>query len=150
MRSPDGMQFGNKGLTLGLLIPAERRPFDGAQVLAMIAINRESNRILYSASKAIQDAEAKNNAQAHKDVDEALAAFDEIEKAESAAEYGKWKNWYLGDWLTGIYRTRQIVQVMSKFIDDPETHLAPPVLWDGWEAYYHIMHYENDRSVDVK
>jgi hypothetical protein len=28
--------------------------------------------------------------------------------------------------------------------------VSPPVLWDGWEAYYHIMHYEGDRSADVK
>lgn len=28
--------------------------------------------------------------------------------------------------------------------------LSPPVLWDGWEAYYHIMHYEGDRSADVQ
>jgi len=24
------------------------------------------------------------------------------------------------------------------------------VIWDGWEAYYHIMHYEEDRSADVQ
>ena len=24
-----------------------------------------------------------------------------------AAEYGKWKNWYRGDWLTGVYRTQR-------------------------------------------
>ncbi len=132
------------------LIPTLRRPFYHAQVLAMIAINRQSNRILYLVSKAIQDAQNKDTAQAHKDLAEALSAFDEIERAEAAAEYGKWKHWYRGDWLTGIYRTRQIVEVMTKFIDDPETHLAPPVLWDGWEAYYHIMHYEGDRTADVK
>jgi hypothetical protein len=30
-----------------------------------------------------------------------------------------------------------------------EAHIAPPVLWAGWEAYYHIMNYEGDRAVDV-
>ena len=137
-------------LAIEPLIPVARRPFYHAEVLAMIAINRESNRILYLVSKAVQDAQNKDTAQARKDITEALTAFDEIDHAEAAAEYGKWKNWYRGDWLTGIYRTRQIVQVMAKFIDDPETHLAPPVLWDGWEAYYHIMRYEGDRSADVK
>jgi hypothetical protein len=28
--------------------------------------------------------------------------------------------------------------------------LAPPLLWSNWEAYYHIMRYEQDRSADVK
>jgi len=131
-------------------IPAERRNFYGEQVLAMIAINRESNRILWLLSKAIREAERGDRVQAHQDTDQALAAFDEIQRAEDAAEYGKWKHWYRGDWLTGIYRTRELVNVFSKFLDDPETHLGPPVLWDGWEAYYHIMHYEGDRSADVQ
>jgi hypothetical protein len=139
-----------KALANEPLIPKDRLPFYREQVLAMTAINRESNRILFLISKAIQDAQAGNKAQAHQEINEALAAFDEIGRVESAAEYGKWKNWYRGDWLTGIYRTREVVQVFSKFLDDPLTHLAPPVLWDGWEAYYHIMHYEGDRSAEVK
>jgi hypothetical protein len=116
----------------------------------MIAIHRESNRILLLISKAIQDAEKGDTSQAHREADQALAAFDEIRRAEEAAEYGKWKHWYRGDWLTGVYRTRELLQVFSKFLDDRETHVAPPLLWDGWEAYYHIMHYEGDRSADVK
>lgn len=139
-----------KALALEPLIPVERRNFYREQVLAMIAINRESNRILFLVSKAIQDSQDGNKTPAHQAVDEALAAFNEIERAEVAAEYGKWKHWYRGDWLTGIYRTRHIVETFSKFLDDPETHLAPPALWEGWEAYYHIMHYEGDRSVDVR
>jgi hypothetical protein len=27
--------------------------------------------------------------------------------------------------------------------------LPPPLSWTGWEAYFHIMEYEGDRSVDV-
>jgi hypothetical protein len=139
----------NHALAIEPLIPVARRPFFHAQVLAMIAINRESNRILYLVSKAIQDAQAGRTPQAHQQLADALAAFSSIQKAEAAAEYGKWKDWYRGDWLTGIYRTRELVQVMDKFIDDPETHLAPPLVWEGWEAYYHIMHYEGDRTADV-
>ena len=132
------------------LIPAARKQFYAEQVLAMIAINRESNRALYLVSKAIQDAQKGDKIQARSEANQALAALDEIQRAESQAEYGKWKDWYRGDWLTGVYRTKQVLQVFSKFLDDPETHLAPPALWDGWEAYYHIMHYEGDRSADVK
>ncbi len=136
-------------LAIEPLVPVARRPFYRSEVLAMIAINRESNLILYLVSKAIQDAQNGKTPQAHEEVDRTLRAFDEIDRAEAEAEYGKWKNWYRGDWLTGIYRTRQIVQIFSKFLDDRNTHAAPPVIWDGWEAYYHIMHYEGDRSVDV-
>jgi len=131
-------------------IPEARRNFYGEQVLAMIAINRESNRMLFLLSRAIQEAGKGDKGRAHKDIDQALAAFDEIQRVEDAAEYGKWKHWYRGDWLTGIYRTRELVNVFSKFLDDPQTQLAPPVLWDGWEAYYHIMHYQGDRSADIQ
>jgi hypothetical protein len=140
----------NKALAIEPLVPDARKPFFRAQVLAMIAINRESNRMLFHLASAIQDANTGRMPEAHQHAAEALSALDGIEKAEAAAEYGKWKHWYRGDWLTGIYRTHELVQVFSKFLDDRETHIAPPVLWDGWEAYYHIMHYEGDRSADVQ
>lgn len=139
-----------KALEIEPLIAAERKPFYQAEVLAMIAINRESNSVLYLISKAIEDAESGRTDQARDEAAQALRSFDEIQRAESQAEYGKWKNWYRGDWLTGIYRTRQITEAFSHFLEDPETHLAPPLLWDGWEAYYHIMHYEGERSAEVK
>ncbi len=143
-------EVGKKALEIEPLIPAERLPFYRSEVLAMIAINRDSNRMLFSLAKAIQDAEKGDKSAARDEVNQAIAALDEIRTAEAAAEYGKWKNWYRGDWLTGIYRTREMLQVFSKFLDDPQTHIAPPILWDGWEAYYHIMHYEGDRSPDVQ
>jgi hypothetical protein len=137
-------------LSIKPLIPVERRPFYQSQVLTMIAINRQSNRTLLLISKAIQDANQGNKFAARNEAKQALNALNEIQQAQAAAEYGKWKNWYRGDWLTGVYRTREIAQVFSKFLHDPETHIAPPILWDDWEAYYHIMHYEGDRTVDVK
>ncbi len=138
-----------RALDIERLVPVARRPFYNEQVLAMIAINRESNHMLYLVSKAIEDAEAGRTADAQAETRQALSAFDGIQRAEMAAEYGKWKNWYRGDWLTGVYRTRQIVQTFSNYLNDPLTHLSPPLLWSGWEAYYHIMHYEGDRNADV-
>jgi hypothetical protein len=79
----------------------------------------------------------------------ALRSLDEIRQAQAAAEYGKWKNWYRGDWLTGVYQTQQVVKSLSAFLNDPLTHFPPPVVFTNWEAYYHIMHYEGDRSADV-
>ena len=67
----------------------------------------------------------------------------------TAAEYGQWKNWYRGDWLTGVYRTRELVQDYINHINDPLAKLPAPVAWSEWEAYFHIMEYEGDRSADV-
>jgi Ni/Co efflux regulator RcnB len=131
-------------------VPVSRRQFYQASVLTMITINRESNRMLLDISKSIQDAENGTMADAQQETADALTAVGQVRQAQAAAEYGKWKNWYRGDWLTGVYRTQQVLQDYAAYLKDPLTHLPPPVLWSGWEAYYHIMKYEGDRSADVR
>ena len=105
--------------------------------------------MLWHVARAVQAAEAGNAAQARDLLDRALQEIDEIRQAETAAEYGQWKNWYAGDWLTNVSRTREAIQLFAQHLADPRAPLPSPLLWD-WEAYYHIMHYEGDRSVDVK
>ena len=140
----------SKALAAEQLVAADRRPFYHANVLAMIAINKESNRILWQVAKAIQAADSGEMPQARASAEQALRAFDEIHRAEAAADYGKWKNWYRGDWLTGVNQTRELAQDFLNYLEDPLSPLPPPVFWDGWEGYYHIMRYEGDRSADVK
>jgi len=140
----------NHALAIEPLVPPDRLPFYRSQALAMIAINRGSNRMLFLLSSAIQEAEKGNKSKAHEHIEQAIAQLDGINHAEKAAEYGKWKNWYRGDWLTGIYRTHEMLEVFQKFLEDPQTQISPPILWDGWEAYYHIMLYQGDRSADVQ
>jgi len=130
-------------------VSPERLPFYRAHVITMIAINRHSNRMLWHVARAVQAAEAGNAAQARDLLARALQEIDEIRQAETAAEYGQWKNWYAGDWLTNVSRTREAIQLFAQHLADPRAPLPSPLLWD-WEAYYHIMHYEGDRSVDVK
>jgi hypothetical protein len=127
----------------------ERRPFYRAEVLAMIAINRESNRMLWQASEAVREAIAGDREGAERSAERALEAISEIHAAESAAEYGQWEHWYRGDWLTGVNRTGELLNIFRKLMEDPLAPLPPPVLWNGWEAYHHIMQYEGDRSVEV-
>jgi hypothetical protein len=138
-----------KALAAEPLVAPERRSFYRAQLLTMITINRESNRTLLEVSKAIQDADGGQMLEAKQAASRALSALDKVRQAQVSAEYGKWKNWYRGDWLTGVYQTQQVVRTFSAFLNDPLTHLQPPVVWSNWEAYYHIMHYEGDRSADV-
>jgi hypothetical protein len=131
------------------VLPA-RRPFYAAHVLATIAIGKESNRILALSAEAVQKAAAGDRTGARAAAQQALAAVDEIRKAESAAEYGKWKNWYRGDWLTNVSRTAELLSAFAEQMQDPLSALPPPVRWEGWEAYHHIMQYEGDRSAGVK
>ena len=132
------------------LVPPARRPFYQASVLTMVTINRESNRMLLDIAKSIDDAQNGKMTEAQQEAADALAAVALVRQAQAAAEYGKWKNWYRGDWLTGVYRTQQVLEAYAAFLKDPMTHLAPPIVWNGWEAYYHIMQYEGDRTADVQ
>ena len=139
----------NEAVAAESLVDPGRRQYYQAEVLTMITINRESNRMLLELAKSMKDANAGDKAKAETEAAASLAALDAVQKSMALGEYGKWKNWYRGDWLTGVYRMQQVLEDYAGFLKDPESHLPPPIVWNGWEAYYHIMQYEGDRSVDV-
>ena len=131
------------------LIDPARRDYYQEAILTMITINRESNRMLYEVASAVKDTEAGDTAKAQSETAEALRALDAAQASMHAAEYGKWKNWYRGDWLAGVYRTDELVQDFANHLKDPMAKLPTPAQWNGWEGYFHIMEYEGDRVVDV-
>ena len=139
-----------EALAAEMQVDPERRQYYEAEMLTMIALNRDSNRILYLIAAAIRDLRAGDVARALIEAQETLPAFDDIQRMERAAEYGKWRNWYRGEWLDGIHHTRDLVATFIRYLHDPMTTLPPPVLFGGWEGYYHIMHYEGDRTADVQ
>lgn len=131
------------------LVVRDRKDFYQAGVLTMIAINRDSNRMLLALSQAVFALHNHDHAAAEARTNEALQDLDELKAAETKAEYGKWKNWYHGDWLTGVDRTRQVVEEFADFLKNPDAPVPPPIEWRNWEAYYYIQHYEGTRTVDV-
>jgi hypothetical protein len=131
------------------LMPAERRPFYEAYVLTAIAFNRDGNRLLWLVSDAIESAQSGDKARAHRDVKEALDQIAHIKQMEKGAEYGKWRNWYRGEWLVAVDETATMLNYFDRWIDDPLTRLPAPVLSNSWQGYYHIMHYEGGNVSDV-
>jgi len=131
------------------LVDPTRREYYQAEMLTMVTINRNSNRMMLDVAQSMQDQNAGDTAKAETEAADALKNLDEIQASMHLAEYGKWKNWYRGDWLTGVYRTRELVQDYANHLKDPMAKLPAPASWSGWEAYFHIMQYEGDRSVDV-
>jgi hypothetical protein len=131
------------------LVPVARRNFYQAGVLTMIAINRDSNQMLLSLSEAIVALHKGDQATAIAKTNEALQAIDALKLSESKAEYGQWKNWYRGDWLTGVDRTRELTTEFAAYLKNPNAPVPPPIEWNNWEGYYHIQHYQGTRTVDV-
>lgn len=105
--------------------------------------------MLWLTSDAIKSVKAGNKAKAHQDVKLALAQVADIKRMEKAAEYGKWRNWYRGEWLVGVDETSEMLEYFDRWIDDPLTRLPAPVLSNSWQGYYHIMHYEGLKETDV-
>ncbi|MGH9739709.1 MAG: glycosyl hydrolase 115 family protein [Candidatus Acidiferrales bacterium] len=139
-----------QALAAAPLVAPGRKNFYQASVLTMIAINRDSNRMLLALSQAVVALHNGNRAAAVAKTDQALEDIDAIKQSESKAEYGKWKNWYRGEWLVGVDRTRQIVQDFANYLKNPDAPIPPPIDWSDWEGYYHIQHYEGQRTVNVK
>jgi hypothetical protein len=132
------------------LIPKDRLAYYDAYVLGAITMNRNGNRMLWLVADAIRNARAGDKAKAHAEVKAALAEIAGIKQVERAAEYGKWQHWYRGEWLVGVDETREMIEYFDRWIDDPLTRLPAPVNSNSWQAYYHIMHYEGDKSADVR
>ncbi|MGA9882773.1 MAG: glycosyl hydrolase 115 family protein [Candidatus Acidiferrales bacterium] len=132
------------------LVAPDRKNFYQAGVLTMIAINRDSNRMLLALSQAVVALHNGDHAAAVAKADQALEDIHAIKESESKAEYGKWKNWYHGEWLVGVDRTRQIVQDFANYLKNPDAPIPPPIDWSDWEGYYHIQQYEGQRTVNVK
>jgi Glycosyl hydrolase family 115 len=139
-----------KALLAAHHVEPERRNFYQAQVLTMISINMESNNMLLHVARAVLAHEAGHNAIAEEEIRQAEASLDRLMVAEKYAQYGKWRNWYHGDWLTGVVRTRAALAHFERFLADPQAPVSPPINWNDWEAYYHILHYEGDRTVNVQ
>lgn len=139
-----------KAVAAETLVDPSRSDYYHAEVLTMVVVNREGNRMLLDVARAIQDDEAGERAKAKSEAAEALQALNTIEQSMSAAEYGEWKHWYRGDWLAGVRQTRELVQDYANHLKDPLAPLPAPLEWSGWDGYFHIMEYEGDRTVDVR
>lgn len=131
-------------------IDPERRDYYQAQVLTMIAANRESNRMLLEVARAVLLLKQGQRDDSAGHIDQAVAALDRFRNEESKAEYGKWANWYRGDWVTGVPRTRSMLVSYAAWLRDPTAPIIPPVMWSNWEASYHIQHYQGQRTVDER
>lgn len=131
------------------LVPNDRKSYYRYGVLTMTAINRNSNHILVLLSRSVSDLQNGNRDKARQEALATLADFDEIKRFQAQSEYGKWSHWWRGDWLVNINATRAMVDAYIRWLDDPNMTVPYPVFVNSWEGYYHILHYQGNRSIDV-
>lgn len=132
------------------LVDPARRAFYQSSILTMIEINLESTQMLLDVTNAIDAHDHHREQDAIASIRDAEAALSRARDGEGKAEYGRWKNWYHGDWLTGIPRTQAALKEYEDFLADSSAPVPAPIRWADWEAYFHILHYEGDRTVNVK
>jgi hypothetical protein len=132
------------------LVEPARRRYYRTEMLTMIAINRDGVRILYRVGRAIRDYRHGEKAAALSEVRGTLTQFAQIRHMEQLDEYGRWKQWYRGEWLVGIRHTRALVVDFIRYLHDPTMTLPPPFLDNGWQGYYHNMQFEGNRTVNVR
>lgn len=130
-------------------IAPDRLTYYQAYVLTTIAIEQEGNRMLNLVSQAILDYRDGDVDSARALMKRSLESLGKIERIQREAEYGKWTNWYRGEWLTGMRHSRYMIESFLRYLDDPMTSLPMPVDANSWQAYYHILLYQRDRYVDV-
>lgn len=54
------------------------------------------------------------------------------------------------DPLEGVVVTSCFALVhFARFLQDSTTPIPLPLNWNDWEAYYHILQYEGNRTVDL-
>lgn len=139
----------SQALRAAVHVEPSRRSFYQSSVLTMIAINMDSDEMLLDIANAIDAKDAGRSQQAIVEIHRAEEALARLKASEVKAEYGHWRNWYHGDWFTSIDRTQDALVQYEKFLRDPLTPIAPPIRWSDWEGYYHILHYEGTRTVDL-
>lgn len=137
-------------IALEPLVRADRRNHYRYAILTMLSFNRNGNAMLLAASRAVQAAKAGRTAEAHAQTDIAAAQIVEMQRNEVYGTYGKWKNWWRGDWLTDIGATGEWIATFKRWLDDPIGTTPIPVSQSDWKGYYHILQYQGNRSVDVR
>lgn len=130
-------------------VTPERRPYYQASVLTMVEINRDSNLALLDTALSLQRDIAGDKADAKAFATKASEALASVRSSMHQAEYGHWRNWYRGDWLTGVSRTQEIVATFFARLSNPFYPMTPPVDWNDWEAYHYILRYQGNRVVDT-
>ena len=132
------------------LVDPDRRDYYQAAVLTMILINRESNRALLEVARAIEDEQAGDPLKADLEINEALGSLGAVQ-----AIHGRGRVRQVEELVSRRLAYRRVSHARAgadyaNHLKDPMAKLPAPAAWTGWEAYFHIMEYEDDRSVDVR
>jgi len=130
-------------------VAPERRDYFRYAVLTMVAVNRNSSAMLEAICRAVAEVRAGRTEEAQRAANAALAQIDELDRYKSFGTYGKWAQWWRGEWLTNIESTRQHLNTFKAWLADPTGTTPMPILDADWRAYYRILHYQGNRSVDV-
>jgi len=127
-------------------IPESRKGFYQAHVLNPIIIHHHSNTILMNIARASlsEDANIQTGF-----IDAALAEIPNILAAFKKAEYGKWKDFYLNDLMTGITSTRKSLEIARKVVNGETNYESISQYSHGWDMWEMVKGYQGKQRTPM-
>ncbi len=115
-------------------IPQDRKDFYRGHLLFQVKIHLPYITMLQNYCNALLAYHAKNKPMAIKHAEKALEANSRIKEVFFGAEYGKWKNWFVGSSLPWNNYTHDEIRVLlAKLKNEPD----PPVRELRWDPVFY-------------
>ena len=125
-------------------IPESRRGFYQAHILTPITIHNHSNKILLNVAQAFLSDDVSFQTEL---IDKSLNEIPNILASFKKAEYGKWKDFYLNDLMTGITSTRKCLEIARKEINGEPSHENISDYQHGWDMWEMVKGYQGSQKV---
>jgi hypothetical protein len=127
-------------------IPANRKDFYHTHILMPIEIHLHANRMLIEVMESylVSDIASKIS---HLDI--AQKNIEQVLTSLKRAEYGKWKNFYQNDFMTGFRGTRKCIQLTkSKYMGKSTKQNISDYIndWDLWDI---VKAYQGNQRVSM-
>ncbi len=127
-------------------IPGDRQGFYQAHILMPITLHKHSNKILLNTMKAfLSDSSDEQLAL----IDDSLLEIPPILASFEKAEYGKWKDFYLNDLMTGVRSTRKVLEISRKVINNEPNYEDPSDYMHGYQMWNMVKGYQGTQKTPM-
>jgi hypothetical protein len=128
----------DKAVSLAAQVPAERKDFYQSHVLTQLQIHLYSLAALEYFSQSALAYHSGNKTEAVRYSEKAIEASKEVFVSNKKGEYGKWANWYRGEYFVGIEHSYDQLRIWNARLKNEPI----PFIRKGRNAYRDIDKYQ--------